>query len=337
MPEVRMSDPTGPSTPAGWYPDPYGRAEHRYWDGSRWTDHVASAGSQAVDPVDAAAAASATNPLPAVESSEPPSAAWSAQPAGKSGRVRGLWTRFRGMPRGGQVAAVAIIAVIVVVIAIAAASGSGSSPKATGREATHVTTPENLSSSTTERRSTTTTTQAPTTTTTTPPETFNGGGDDVVRLTTTGARIVTANYAGSGNFVVKALDASNQENDLLVNTIGAYQGTTPLDFGDSQTVALQVNASGPWSIVVRDAIAAPSFTGSTSGHGDAVLISQGPSGVATISHDGHDNFVVKTVTRSGGEDLLVNEIGAYSGRQPWPDGPAFVEITADGNWTINIG
>jgi hypothetical protein len=26
-----------PSTPAGWFPDPYGQAEQRYWDGQRWT------------------------------------------------------------------------------------------------------------------------------------------------------------------------------------------------------------------------------------------------------------------------------------------------------------
>lgn len=33
-----------------WYPDPWGRHEHRYFDGSTWTEHVASHGRQAVDP-----------------------------------------------------------------------------------------------------------------------------------------------------------------------------------------------------------------------------------------------------------------------------------------------
>jgi hypothetical protein len=28
------------STPAGWYPDPRGQAELRYWDGNDWTEHV---------------------------------------------------------------------------------------------------------------------------------------------------------------------------------------------------------------------------------------------------------------------------------------------------------
>jgi uncharacterized protein len=31
---------TPPSTPEGWYPDPYGAAPVRYWDGSGWTAHL---------------------------------------------------------------------------------------------------------------------------------------------------------------------------------------------------------------------------------------------------------------------------------------------------------
>jgi uncharacterized protein YxjI len=36
--------------PPDWYPDPLGRHEVRYWDGTRWTEHVASHGRQSVDP-----------------------------------------------------------------------------------------------------------------------------------------------------------------------------------------------------------------------------------------------------------------------------------------------
>ncbi len=39
---------------AGWYPDPLGRHEHRYWDGREWTHHVGSGGHQSIDPVYAA-------------------------------------------------------------------------------------------------------------------------------------------------------------------------------------------------------------------------------------------------------------------------------------------
>jgi uncharacterized protein YxjI len=45
-----MTD-TPQQTPANWYPDPIGRHELRYWDGSQWTEHVSSHGRQSVDPL----------------------------------------------------------------------------------------------------------------------------------------------------------------------------------------------------------------------------------------------------------------------------------------------
>jgi len=38
------------TNPPDWYPDPYGRHEMRYFDGSQWTEHVTSHGKQSVDP-----------------------------------------------------------------------------------------------------------------------------------------------------------------------------------------------------------------------------------------------------------------------------------------------
>ena len=38
------------TSPPAWHPDPTGRFHHRYWDGVRWTEHVATAGIQALDP-----------------------------------------------------------------------------------------------------------------------------------------------------------------------------------------------------------------------------------------------------------------------------------------------
>jgi len=40
-----------PSAP-GWYPDPYGRHEHRYWSGIRWSRHVDDGGYRTEDPLD---------------------------------------------------------------------------------------------------------------------------------------------------------------------------------------------------------------------------------------------------------------------------------------------
>jgi uncharacterized protein YxjI len=38
------------TTPAGWFPDPTGRYEVRYWDGAAWTSHVSVGGEASVDP-----------------------------------------------------------------------------------------------------------------------------------------------------------------------------------------------------------------------------------------------------------------------------------------------
>lgn len=36
--------------PANWYKDPSGRFELRYWNGTGWTEHVSTGGSQSIDP-----------------------------------------------------------------------------------------------------------------------------------------------------------------------------------------------------------------------------------------------------------------------------------------------
>ncbi|MCK4178122.1 hypothetical protein [Aciditerrimonas ferrireducens] len=44
--------PPPPSPAPGWYVDPTDRYFLRYWDGSRWTERVASGGKESVDPLE---------------------------------------------------------------------------------------------------------------------------------------------------------------------------------------------------------------------------------------------------------------------------------------------
>ncbi|HWU22613.1 MAG TPA: DUF2510 domain-containing protein, partial [Nocardioides sp.] len=43
-------------TPANWHPDPTGRHELRYWDGTQWTEHVSDQGTVGSDPLEASSA-----------------------------------------------------------------------------------------------------------------------------------------------------------------------------------------------------------------------------------------------------------------------------------------
>ena len=49
-PAAPPAQPSTPAVPAGWYADPAGRFELRYWDGGAWTEHVSRAGQQYTDP-----------------------------------------------------------------------------------------------------------------------------------------------------------------------------------------------------------------------------------------------------------------------------------------------
>jgi len=166
-------------------------------------------------------------------------------------------------------------------------------------------------------------------------ETVNGRGDDVVSDIAVGDGVYRVHFTHSGrrNFIVKAYDASNSK-DLLINEIGSYDGYVLL--AGNSPYAFEIEADGSWSFTVErlDNIADTSFVGK----GDYVTgIASISSGTWTFTHDGKSNFVVRIYTTKG-RDLLVNEIGNYSGKKivTIPTGSnAFFEINADGNWSIS--
>ena len=43
--------PAPSAPPFGWYPDPSGRHQLRYWDGTRWTEHVSDGDERDTDPL----------------------------------------------------------------------------------------------------------------------------------------------------------------------------------------------------------------------------------------------------------------------------------------------
>ncbi len=62
-----MTNAAPPGPPANWYQDPLGRHEMRYWDGARWTEHVADQGNAATDPLTTSMPTGAPNAGPAAD------------------------------------------------------------------------------------------------------------------------------------------------------------------------------------------------------------------------------------------------------------------------------
>ncbi|HEY8546157.1 MAG TPA: DUF2510 domain-containing protein [Acidimicrobiales bacterium] len=88
-----------PSAP-GWYPDPTGRHERRYWSGIRWSRHVDDGGVRGEDPIDG------TGPVPSVPLDE----AWSGgTPSRSTARVPAVPPSRSRRPVHVAVAAFAVV------------------------------------------------------------------------------------------------------------------------------------------------------------------------------------------------------------------------------------
>ncbi|MFG2099867.1 hypothetical protein ACGFJ5_04630 [Micromonospora echinaurantiaca] len=167
------------------------------------------------------------------------------------------------------------------------------------------------------------------------PKVIKGRGDDVVRIAElTDLAVVKFTCKCSSNTVLRS-----DGDGLLVNEIGSYSGKRWINLEDgSLTTQFEVEASGSWTLTIGtvDQLATKALAGKAAGKGDDVLLLGGDAAAAKITHKrGDSNFAVHAYSLETGEGgLLVNEIGGYSGVRPL-QAPALVQITADGNWTIN--
>lgn len=170
------------------------------------------------------------------------------------------------------------------------------------------------------------------------PKEYSGAGADVLTITKhgTGPQVAVITHAGWSNFAVHTLDATLDNTDLLVNTIGNYSGTVLFDVRSSrgETTALKITADGTWTVKLVPLTSVRSFDGTApmTGRGDDVFAYTGAAKAATFTHDGSSNIAVKTY--GARTDLLINEIGAYTGTVVWS--PGFYQVTADGNWSATL-
>lgn len=170
---------------------------------------------------------------------------------------------------------------------------------------------------------------------------FSGTGDDVldVSIPDDQPAIAIFTHQGSQNFIVQGHGEDSDFPDGLVNAIGNYEGTRPINFGRTDPVReLEIQADGPWTIRVAPLTEAPEAdNGQGDGVGDAVVRVQG-GGRGAFTHDGDMNFIVEAYERFGQFEgmPIVNEIGPYEGTVRVPSDTQLLVIQADGNWTFQI-
>lgn len=170
---------------------------------------------------------------------------------------------------------------------------------------------------------------------------YSGTGDTILQIELPAGPdslgIATMSHSGSSNFAVWSLDANLNQSELLINEIGSYAGTVPFNLSSSEQItAFEISADGPWTVTLRDVLTVREVpqSATTEGRGDDVLIYVGGATVADIAHTGDSNFAVWSY--GNGNDLLVNEIGSYTGQVRWPAGTALIQISANGAWTVAL-
>lgn len=255
------------------------------------------------------------------------------------------------------------IGVVVVAIIAAAASSSGresseeeltaasspaSQPAAPGASSStlaSITTPQpntEQSTSSTTSSAETSTTELATTTSATPAvehKSYKGNGDDIVTLEGLAGPALLRIKAEGGeytHFAVTSLDTHNEPIDLLVNTLGPYEGTVPVALDNRIPVALEVKASVAWTIEQAPVSEAPRLEvpGTIEGKGDSV-VALAPGGKKLTISGGKANTHFAVIQYGGlFPDLLVNEIGRYKGTvRANPEG-GYLVIKASASWTI---
>jgi len=177
---------------------------------------------------------------------------------------------------------------------------------------------------------------------------MSGTGSNVAAFSATGTsqREFIIHYNGGSDFVVWLKDAQGNNVDLLVNTVGPYNGkiSSPLTTGDYY---LDILASGPWTILISPSVTQKNPTPISvplliNGSGNQVVkFTATGSGLRMFSmnYNGGFEFIVwlKEV-QSNTIESLVNTAGPYSGKSAarLVMGDYYLDVTASGPWSIEI-
>lgn len=173
-------------------------------------------------------------------------------------------------------------------------------------------------------------------------QSFSGSGQSVESgIDIDGGLVVLeATHDGEGNFQV-SLEDDSEFGESFINVIGSFDGAQA-ELVDAGEYLLEVNADGNWGITIRQPRTGQGDNLPTTIAGSGPQVSDpirfGGTGIATGDHDGESNFQVQIypMTGSFGESVF-NEIGEFDGETTFSfDGVGWVDINADGSWSVEF-
>lgn len=173
-----------------------------------------------------------------------------------------------------------------------------------------------------------------------PPKNYEGSGNKTLAIEAPipGVPFVARlTNSVAGPFIVDSVDAGGQPIDNLVDTIGAYTGTVPVDFNPSMAKAtsLDIQAPGAWKVELLPLSALDRFTTNFSGTGDDVIVYTADRGNATFARKGTGPVVVTVYPSLNGglPDTLVNEKDDVETAVLLPSS-GVVQVQTEGPWSF---
>lgn len=145
---------------------------------------------------------------------------------------------------------------------------------------------------------------------------------------------------GNGNITVWAMNTNGEEEDLLINAIDTYKGQTLLNISDEEVAALKVEGGGTWKISLTDLPATVKRwggKGTFTGKSDGVFATPDvfdPLDTIKFKSTRADSNVIVTAYADSGAELVVNEVGNFSGEYIVPNGTFLWTVESDGNWSF---
>jgi hypothetical protein len=155
-------------------------------------------------------------------------------------------------------------------------------------------------------------------------------------------------HQGNANFIVDLLDENGNSVAPMgiVNVIGPFQGSTPVQIKRSGQYLLDVQNAGSWQIVVRQprVESAPKVTTFYGNSAKATQLFELSGGLHRVemTHQGDANFIVDLLDENGASVVpmgLVNEIGPFDGSRAMTvpdDGIYLFWVEANGPWTLKV-